>query len=805
MRTIARHRLPPFSAKVIPCRVYEEVPPGTKLLCEPLNLRNKLVRPALLGSDSTVNLLVWNYTGYPVIVRENKILATTEDAYAPSWPAGSLVSRMTTQEDRQRQEQSCTQPGSAGPPKNANPTQQKLDSLASLKLGEILPTQESLEDLLAKSFNHLTPAKASAAREVIMRHQSAFAKNTDDLGTIAGAQHHINTGNHPPIKQGMRRIPAKYRAETDKEIQRMLKAGVIQPSRSDWASPPVLVRKKDGSVRFCVDYSKVNDVTKRDHYPLPRIEECLEFLSGKKWLSRLDCLAGYWMIDIAPADREKTAFQCPSGFFEFLKLPFGLCGAPADFARCLSAVISGLLFDVAFAYLDDVIVATETFEQHLSALEEILQRFEAKGIKLRPSKCLLLQHRLDVLGRIVSGTSLEVSPSNIEAIQKWPRPWNVKSLQRFLGFVNYNRQFVDHFAKTAEPLYALLQKKVNFKWTEAQEEAFQQLKKQLIEPPVLSLPTDDYPFVLDVDASESALGCQLNQVQEGTERIIAYSSKTLTRTQRKYCVTRNEMLAVLVFTRQFRHFLLGRPFVLRTDHAALVWLFRFKNAEGQLARFLEELAQYDMVIRHHKGVEHGNTDALSRLPLEPNHLVQDIGLEQLPCYPHCEYCPKPHEKWKEFLEEVDYVRPLSYVGNEQYERDVEEGASELSKIVFPPNAPADDYFFSQPPTVRTLDHAYAAPVPASALSTSGPDAAPAPSTSGPDAAPATAAPPDHDYATSSSSASTAEPAPNTSWGFDNRHVAEAQASDLGIGPVYLWKQENRDPTEVEFSRSSPAT
>nr|KAG5699813.1 hypothetical protein BaRGS_013533 [Batillaria attramentaria] len=460
----------------------------------------------------------------------------------------------------------------------------------------------------------------------------------------------------------MRRTPVGFEQEEEKHLQSMLKAQVIQPSNSPWASPPVLIRKKDGSVRWCLDFRKLNEVTLKDAFPLPLISECLDTLSGNTYMSTLDMAAGYWQLEIHPEDRHKTAFLTKYGLFEFVRMPFGLCNAPSTFQRAINLVLRGLTWKTVLAFLDDVLVLGRDFEDHLNNLREVLGRFRRHRLKLKPKKCALFRTRVKFLGKIVSKDGVEVDEDSISAVRDWPVPRSTREVESFLGFLNYHRDHLPKLAEVAQPLYSITGKKTPFIWGDAQESAFNELKSLMVSPPVLAFPCREGMFMLDTDASETAIGAVLSQSQGDQTRIIAYGSKALTPPQRKYCTTRKELLALVAFTRQYRHYLLGRHFTARTDHSSLAWLMRFKNLGGQLARWMEELSQYDIQVVHRPGKDHTNADALSRVPAEEefcNCYEAGRDLSTLPCG-GCAYCVKAHKQWSRFEEDVDDVVPLAY-------------------------------------------------------------------------------------------------------------------------------------------------
>ena len=522
---------------------------------------------------------------------------------------------------------------------------------------------DHLQDLFTRSTKHLTTEEASAFAEVLIDYEDVFSKDDFDIGCFKDIKCRIDTGDAIPVKENMRRTPIHFESEEEAHLQKMLKAGVIQPSSSAWASCPVLIRKKDGRVRWCIDYRKLNKVTRKDSFPLPRIEQCIDTLAGNWWFSTLDMTSGYWQIEVDERDRDKTAFSTKYGLFEHIRMPFGITNAPAIFQRVVQFMLQGMTWKEILAYLDDVIILGKSFEEHLVNIRKVLQRFRDHNLKLKPKKCAFFQTELLSLGRLVSRNGVQVNPANVEKVKKWPIPKTKNQVEKFLGFVNYHRDHIQGYATISKPLYELTGRRKKFTFTEVHHKAFEKLKQVMTSLPTLHYPDPTLPFVLDTDASGHAIGAELLQFdpKTGEERVIAYGSFSLTPGQRKYCTTRKELLAVIRFTRVFRHFLLGAPFTVRTDHASLTWLLRMRNVEGMLARWLEELSQYDMLIEHRPGRKHGNADGLSRIPeAVPTCEYYEAGvpLQCLPCR-GCAYCKKLHEQWAKFEEEVEDVLPLA--------------------------------------------------------------------------------------------------------------------------------------------------
>ena len=361
-----------------------------------------------------------------------------------------------------------------------------------------------------------------------------------------------------------------------------------------------------------MDYRCLNNVTVKDSYPLPNIEDTFDTLSGANYLCALDLASGYWQVDVHPKDHHKTAFLTREGLWQFKVMQFGLCNAPATFERLMEMILQGLLWKRCLVYIDDIIVYGKTFQETLQNLQLVFQRIRDAGLKLKPKKCELFTREILYLGFRVNGEGAKPDPGKIEAVANWPPPSNVTDVRAFLGFANYHRRFIQDFSQLAKPLQLLTNKGQSFIWEIDQQRAFQRLKFLLTSCPMLYHPIPDMPFILDTDASAFALGGVLSQEVDGVERVVAYASKSLSKSEMNYCTTHRELLAVVRMTEKFRHYLWGRKFCLRTDHASLKWLLNYKDADGMLARWLAKLQAYDFTIEHRPGLQHGNADGLSR-------------------------------------------------------------------------------------------------------------------------------------------------------------------------------------------------
>jgi len=450
--------------------------------------------------------------------------------------------------------------------------------------------------------------------DLLLEYKKAFSLGEWDLGYTDLLLHEIETGSEAPVRQALRRQPLLQLPVIDEQVDTMLRQGLIERSCSEWASNVVIVTKKDGTPRFCIDYRQLNNKTRKDAYPLPLIGECLDTLGGASWFSTFDLRAGYHQLALHPRDRHKTAFITRGGSFQFKVLPFGLCGSPASFSRLMGLVMAGLNFAICLIYLDDIIVFSNDLDTHLQRLKQVLERLAAVNLKLKPSKCHLLQRQVLFLGHIVSHEGIGTDPKKVEAVKSWPTPTKLKEVRAFLGLCSYYRKFVPEFAHIGRPLHALTRKDVRFHWSDECDSAFEQLKTALTEAPILALPVDEGMYVLDTDASGEAIGAVLSQVQQGMERVICYGSRLCSTAEQNYDVTRRELLAIIYFLKLYRPYLLGRRFLLRTDHSALQWLRRTPVPIGQQARWLTTIEEFDFEVQHRAGSAHLNADALSRRP-----------------------------------------------------------------------------------------------------------------------------------------------------------------------------------------------
>ncbi|CAM4545400.1 unnamed protein product [Caretta caretta] len=398
-------------------------------------------------------------------------------------------------------------------------------------------------------------------------------------GLTERAYHSIDTGNAHPIRVQPYRVSPQAKTAIEREIQDMLQMGVIRPSESAWASPVVLVPKPDVEIRFCVDYRKLNAVTRPDNYPMPRTDELLEKLGRAQFISTLDLTKGYWQVPLDESAKERSAFITHLGLYEFNVLPFGLRNAPATFQRLVDGLLAGL-GEYAVAYLDDVAIFSDSWADHLEHLQKVLERIREAGLTVKAKKCQIGLNRVTYLGHQVGQGTISPLQAKVDAIQKWPVPKSKEQVQSFLGLAGYYRRFVPHYSQIAAPLTDLTKKKQPnaVQWTEKCQKAFNQLKATLMSDPVLRAPDFDKPFLVTTDASERGVGAVLMQKGPDQEfHPVVFLSKKLSERESNWSVTEKECYAIVYALEKLRPYVWGRRFNLQTDHAALKWLHTVKE------------------------------------------------------------------------------------------------------------------------------------------------------------------------------------------------------------------------------------
>ena len=554
-----------------------------------LQIEDALLQP---DRDGFATLCVSNSGGFVGSVEEGTIIGkaaeavvvepAVSDTSAPMHSSDTLVKRVSVSKDQQRRKE-------------------------LLKfIGEPELPKAEKEELLA----------------FLADHNEAFSLEDGERGETDLIQLEIDTGDSPSKRQPLRRMPFAARQEVAKQLDKMQRDGVIQPSQSSWASPVVLMQKKDGSHRFCVDYRSLNSVTKPNTFPLPRIDDLLDQLGESRYFSTLDLASGFWQIRVHPDSQEKTAFVTPQSLFEFRVMPFGLCNAPSVFQRLMKRVLMGLNPaegpDFVSVYIDDVLVFSRTLKEHLEHLRLVIQRLTEANLKLKPVKCRFACKEVEYLGHLITPFGLKPNPRLVSAVQEFRTPSDVRELRRFLGLASYYRKFIPKFANVTEPLHRLTRKEVEFVWSHDCQHAFDSLKQKLTEAPVLAYPSFDKDFVLETDASIKGVGAILSQKQDdGKLHPVAIASRALSQSEKNYSITELETLAVVWAVSHFHSYLYGHRVTVYTDHSAVKAVLETPNPTGKHARWWTRVngqGVKQVLIVYRSGKENVGADALSRCP-----------------------------------------------------------------------------------------------------------------------------------------------------------------------------------------------
>ena len=464
---------------------------------------------------------------------------------------------------------------------------------------------------------------------LIERYSDVFSRSDYDLGKTNLIKHPINTGNAEPVKQAPYRIPQKMREITNKKIEELLNADLIEYSSSPWASPTLLVPKRDGSWRFCIDFRKLNKATHKDAYPMPRVDDSIDALGDSYYFSSLDLISGFWQIQLDAEAKEKTAFVIQNGMYQFKYMPFGLCNGPSTFQRLMDMVLRKLSWSCCIAYFDDIIVYSKTFEQHLIDLEAVLARLRQANLKVKPSKCSFACDSIVFLGFLITRVGIRPDPSKIEKIANIVPPTTVTDVKSFLGLASYYRKFIPKLSEIALPLFKLTRKNVEFVWCKLCDRAFEEIKVLLASSPVLALPDFSKPFRIHCDASGHSLGSVISQIFENGERPIAYASRALNDHERNYSTSEREMLAIVWSAKKFKQYIYGFDVEFLTDHKPLVDLVKFSEPSGRLAKLIVKIQHLNYTLTYKRGLDNANADALSRLKFCAVSLIFDLNWREL--------------------------------------------------------------------------------------------------------------------------------------------------------------------------------
>lgn len=478
-----------------------------------------------------------------------------------------------------------------------------------------------------------------------------FSHHDLDFGHTDKVRHRIKLNDETPFKYRPRPIHPHDMEAVRKHLQELLDSGVIRESESPFASPIVVVRKKDGSVRLCIDFRKLNLQTIKDAYALPKLEEAFSALAGSKWFSVLDLKSGYYQIEMEESDKQKTAFVCPLGFWEFNRMPQGITNAPSTFQRLMEKCVGEMNLKEVLVFIDDLIIFSSSLEEHEQRLKRVLQRLRDYGLKLAPEKCKFFQTSVRYLGHVVSERGVETDPDKVKALTTWPIPSNLKELQSFLGFAGYYRRFIQGYSHVIRPLTDLTSgyppvrkgrkksKKATSqvyhdpkepfaqRWTPSCQEAFNLIIKKLTSAPVLGFANPQLPYVLHTDASTLGVGAALYQVQSGQPRVIAFASRGLSKSEKKYPAHKLEFLALKwAVTEKFSDYLYGTEFTVVTDSNPLTYLLTSAKLDATGYRWLSSLSTFSFRLQYRAGKRNLDADALSRRSHDP--LEDDLASQK---------------------------------------------------------------------------------------------------------------------------------------------------------------------------------
>lgn len=519
------------------------------------------------------------------------------------------------------------------PPNPQKTTDHSTEWLRSAEIAPLFPRNQFGENVTDEEYNDIM--------SLLYKYKEVVSMGDDDLGYTQTIKHRIHTTDEVPVTVRPHRLHPAHFQEVKEYIDRQLKQGIIRHSTSPYAAPVVVVRKKDGKIRLCCDYRKLNAKTRKDAYPLPRIEESLDALNGARYFTSLDLVQGYLQCAMHEDDIHKTAFRPGTGgLYEYLTLPFGLCNAPSSFQRLMEICLGDQNYQTLLIFLDDILVFSPDVASHMSRLELVFQRLKLHGLKIKPAKCRFLQQKVRYLGHVVSAEGISTDPEKTKAVDDWKIPTSEKELRSFLGLCSYYRRFVPKFAQIAQPLHELLggnskksrnQQRKNLpfgqRWTTACTEAFQNLKTRLTSTPILGYPNFTTPFILETDASFEGLGAVLYQEQDGGRKVIAYASRGLRPNERKmtnYSAMKLELVALKwAVTEKFRDYLLGSKCICFTDNSPLTHLQTAKLGATE-TNWVAQLAQFDLEIKYKPGKQNTSADALSRMSREDTDEAERI-------------------------------------------------------------------------------------------------------------------------------------------------------------------------------------
>ena len=454
-----------------------------------------------------------------------------------------------------------------------------------------------------------TPQKL---QKLFKKYENIFGEELKSFPKNRSIKHEINTGDNDAVAINQYRLSPLEKQTVEDNIKKLLELKFIQPSNSPWSAPILFVKKKDGTLRMCLDYRKLNSITKKSKYPIPRVDVLLDSLKGARIFSRLDLCSGYYQVEIEDNSVEKTAFRTENGHYEFRVMPFGLTNAPATFMTLMNSIFSDIIGKYVIIYLDDILIYSETMEKHVEHLECVFKRLKDEKLTVKLSKCEFLKTELIFLGFKVTENAIVPDPNKIEAIMKINRPKSLTEVRAFLGLINFYRKFIPNCSEICSALTDLTKKDKDFFWNNLCEVSFEKLKESLCKAPCLQMPDFEKQFIVTTDASSKAIGGVLSQYVDGIEKPIAYESKRLSSVEENYAAHELELYAILRCLKVWRCYLEGNEFIIRTDHASLKFINKQKFISRRMTRWIEQLQQFNFIMEYKPGKTNVVADYLSR-------------------------------------------------------------------------------------------------------------------------------------------------------------------------------------------------
>jgi transposase InsO family protein len=477
----------------------------------------------------------------------------------------------------------------------------------------------SVTSKIKESVGHLTNGRERKQVESILTKYGQIFDASKATTINTTVKHTIEIRNTRPIAQRPYRKTSAQEKIIAEMCEQFYRDNIIRPSQSPWSSPVVLQKKKDGSWRFCIDFRKLNEVTEKDNYPLPRIQEILDALNGSKYFSKLDFQGGYHQVSIDELDKPKTAFITRDMLWEYNVMPQGIKNGPPTFQRIVNNLLGNLQWQCALAYIDDIIIYSKSMSEHLQHLEQVLSLLHHANFRLNATKCEFARKKIKFLGHMISENGIEPCPDKVRAINDIPVPNSIKAATSFVKMAEYYRNHILNFSTLAQPLFDLTKKNAKFVWGNEEQNSFTKIKQLLASSPLLKFPESELTFIIQVDASNYGIGAVLMQDSGQGEQPVAFMSQKLNKQQRNWNTTEKECFAVVTSIRKWDHYITGHEFIVRTDHHALCWLNRKYNSNPKLNRWRMALQDYTFTIEHVKGSKNCVADCLSRYPVDSSY------------------------------------------------------------------------------------------------------------------------------------------------------------------------------------------